>query len=115
LAYYENEQNFTYARRTAIILADAILVSAHYQHVAGQLCFKDGLLEDSIRYLNKALELQPQNTDVLLDATRVYFRMNSHAEAKAMLEKVLAINPTHEDAKQMLESVKVPSSFEEGI
>jgi len=55
-------------------------------------------LNKAIKTIEKALEIDPENTDALMNIGFVYSFMNRMNKLKSYLEKVLKIDPKHEEA-----------------
>ncbi|TET28468.1 MAG: hypothetical protein E3J70_09555, partial [Candidatus Heimdallarchaeota archaeon] len=55
-------------------------------------------LNKAIKTIEKALEIDPENTDALMNIGAVYSYMNRMDKLKSYLEKVLKIDPKHEEA-----------------
>ena len=55
-------------------------------------------LNKAIKTIEKALEIDPESTDALMNIGAVYSYMNRMDKLKSYLEKVLKIDPKHEEA-----------------
>ena len=51
----------------------------------------DDLYKQAIPYFTKALEIKPDNTDIMIILFQVHFRLKNDAEASAMDKKIAAI------------------------
>jgi len=67
----------------------------------GLLYSKTGKPEVSLNVLNKALQLDPQNTDYRYARATVMVQLKRTREAKEEIQKVLGINPSHQNALEL--------------
>jgi len=58
--------------------------------------------EDAIHWLERAVEMEPNNKDVLYSLGRCYYSKDRYADAGRMFERVLALEPTHLKAAENL-------------
>jgi tetratricopeptide (TPR) repeat protein len=58
--------------------------------------------EDAIHWLERALEMDSSNVDVLYSLGRSYYSKDRYIDAGKMFERVLAIEPTHLKAEENL-------------
>ncbi len=58
--------------------------------------------EDAIRWLERALKMEPNNINVLYSLGRCYYSKDRYVDAGKMYERVLAIEPTHLKAEENL-------------
>jgi tetratricopeptide (TPR) repeat protein len=77
---------------------------AHYQRGAVHLAL--GRVGDAEKDLRKALELQPEHVPAMSDLAVLLTSKGEKAEARALLEKVLALRPDDPNAKASLERLK---------
>jgi cellulose synthase operon protein C len=52
-------------------------------------------VKDALRLYDHALALEPANTDALVGLSELFLEKYNHADARATLQKALAINPRH--------------------
>ncbi len=69
----------------------------------GVICLKKGELFDSAGYFNAVLALEPENLKALNNLAVIYNEMEMFEKARAILEKILAIEPDNEIAGRNLE------------
>ncbi len=70
--------------------------------VLGQLAFRRGDLATGTRELERSLELQPYNVEVLVLLADAYARQGDMPRAKDRLEEALRFDPRHRGAKQRM-------------
>ncbi len=75
--------------------------------------------EDAIRWLERALKMEPNNVDVLYSLGRCYYSKDRYVDAGKMYERVLAIEPTHLKAEEnlglVLDATNHPEEAEEAL
>ena len=62
---------------------------------------------ESISYMKKALPYDSLNTDVLYNLGGVYFTIHNNDSAKYFFQKVLQINPSHQQAMDGFRAVEM--------
>ena len=65
-----------------------------------------GSFEKIIHYLQAYLDKHPGDTSVMFALSALYMKEGRLAESRKMLEDVLALQPEHKDAKNLLEEVQ---------
>ena len=75
--------------------------------------------EDAIRWLERALKMDPSNVEVLYSLGRCYYSKDRFLDAGRMFERVLAIEPTHLKAEENLglvfDATNRPEQAEEAL
>ncbi|WP_375768008.1 HEAT repeat domain-containing protein [Archangium gephyra] len=74
--------------------------------VLGQLALRRGDLGTGVQELERSLELQPYNAEVLVVLADVYGRQGDLPKAKERLEEALRFDPQHRGARQRLDFLK---------
>jgi hypothetical protein len=74
--------------------------------VLGQLALRRGDLATGARELERSLDLQPYNAEVLVVLADVYARQGDMPRAKERLEEALRFDPRHKGARQRLELLR---------
>lgn len=74
--------------------------------VLGQLALRRGDLATGIQQLERSLELQPYNAEVLVVLADAYARQGNLPKAKEQLEDALRFDPQHRGARQRLELMR---------
>ncbi|MDD5067247.1 MAG: tetratricopeptide repeat protein [bacterium] len=72
----------------------------------GWLCFEKGDYKSSLEYYKKVLVYDEKDADVYYWLGKVYQAVKNTAQARKMWEKVLEIDPHHQNAKNKLKSIK---------
>ena len=57
---------------------------------------KDGTAEKAVEYLQKALEIETENSNLYVHLAEAYLALDKEAEAKRQLERVLKMKPSAE-------------------
>jgi len=68
---------------------------------------KEGAITERVKYLKKAIELNPKEADVIVDLCQIYFKMNLHNQASEILEPALKAD----SANRQLLKTKIPISI----
>ena len=75
--------------------------------------------EDAIRWLERAVKMEPNNVDVLYSLGRCYYSKDRYVDAGKMYERVLAVEPTHLKAEENLglvfDATNRPEEAEEAL
>ena len=66
---------------------------------AGTRAFNGGQMENSLRYFQKALQLNQNNVDALYGLGLCYISANQRDEALEALKRLISTAPDHEKAK----------------
>lgn len=74
--------------------------------VLGQLALRRGDLVTGARELERSLDLQPYNAEVLVVLADVYARQGDMTRARERLEEALRFDPRHRGARQRLELIR---------
>ena len=72
----------------------------------GYIMRRQGRWEESTRNLERALDLDPRDVDVLQQIALSYEHLRRYAEEKSVLDRALAIEPNNVDTKVALASVQ---------
>jgi len=75
-------------------------------HVAELLLSNTTDLRKAAEFAELAVEAEPQEVDYLLLLGRIYAQVKLTKKAQGVLERVLAIDPKNDDAKQQLKALK---------
>jgi tetratricopeptide (TPR) repeat protein len=60
----------------------------------------------AIEMLYKVLEIETDNLEILFQIGELYFLMNNYSRATQYVEKVLQINPVHENSLKLMRTIK---------
>lgn len=66
---------------------------------------KDGTAEKAVEYLNKALDLEKDNSNIYLHLAEAYLALNKHPEARKNIETLLKLTPNPQYLPEHNESV----------
>ena len=69
-----------------------------FLHIMGMAKYRKGKIDESIIYINQAIEIDPKNYKYLLDLGDIYKEKKEYKLALEKYNKVLQINPKNEDA-----------------
>jgi tetratricopeptide (TPR) repeat protein len=106
LAYYQQQQQLPQAAKVAGILFDALPNNGKIAEVAS-LLYRD--IQDSTMayyYARKAHELQPDNTEYLMNLAQMQFQLKRREAAISSLQRVLHIDPNHANAQYYLRQLQ---------
>jgi Flp pilus assembly protein TadD len=67
----------------------------------GWAYFRNGNYKDALRYVERAVQLQPQDPVLNDHLGDVFWKLGRSAEARAQWEKTLTLNPEPEDASRL--------------
>lgn len=83
---------------------DAMLgqVSAEFYVIRQQAEMQCRMYQQAINDINKAVELEPNNTGYWIEKGSIHIRLNQNDEAIAALEKAISLDPKNADAYRML-------------
>jgi len=104
--YEESHQLWADAARTWAKVAEGHVKDPEPRMRAAQALLQSG--EDMLKaqeYTQQALELDPSNPEVHVLLGRIYVQTGSHKNAKREFEAALKLDPSHQQAKQLLRSV----------
>lgn len=76
--------------------------SFDYQYTQGILAEKDKDYTGAVQYLQRALELDEDNTEVMMRLAGIYEKEEDSSLEENMLSKLLKLEPENEDAYEML-------------
>jgi len=106
LAYYQQQQQLPQAAKVAGILFDALPNNSKIAEVAS-LLYRD--IQDpnmAYYYARKAHELQPDNTEYLMNLAQMQFQLKRREAAISSLQQVLHIDPNHAKAQYYLRQLQ---------
>lgn len=83
------------------------VLSENPKHVSamanlGYLCLSEGLAKEAIDWYDKALALDPDDEEALLNKAGFYLFVKQNLKAKALLEQLLEKHPENQRARQIL-------------
>ena len=68
-----------------------------------------GKIDDSIDYYKKAYTLEPNNSEIAYYIATAYIAKEDNTNAKIYLDKVLSLNPNHQNAKNLVSYISEQS------
>jgi len=77
-------------------------------HMCGEALLSLHRLDEAERYLRKALELNPQLTDAVVDFGFLFLRRGDYQRARELFEQALQLEPHHSRALQGTRELKQP-------
>jgi tetratricopeptide (TPR) repeat protein len=102
LAEYQKQGNTAEAARVAVNLADGFVSSDRNQYIAGRLLLRDGQDERSLRYLQRAVQINPEPIEYSMSLAEALFKLGRREESIRILEQVLERHPGEERAEYWL-------------
>ena len=106
LAAYQRAGNSTEAARVAANLAEAFVTTDAAQYAAGVTMLRDNQPERALRYLRRALALDPEPIEYSLSLAEALFRNGDQEGSIALLEAVLQRNPGEQRAEYWLQNLR---------
>lgn len=100
--HYQKTGDKVQATKVALILANALPYEEHPQYVAGQMLVNRGRGHEALRFLKRATELTPNETQYLLTLGQAYVSSSQKEKAKQTLTRLLEVDPTHKSARRLL-------------
>ena len=109
LVYYQKERDYNGAAKIAFMLAQPFPFWDKPQYIAGQLLVKVKRYREAVFYLDRAVNLKPDNTTYLLSLSLAYALNSQKGPAQSTLQRLLDIEPDHEEANRLLKQVETSS------
>jgi tetratricopeptide (TPR) repeat protein len=109
LAYYQKEQDYNEAAKIAFMLAQTFPFWDKPQYIAGQLLVKVNRYREAIFYLNRSVNLKPDNTTYLMALSKAYALDSKRDPAHNFLQRLLEIKPNHKEARRLLKQLEASS------
>jgi tetratricopeptide (TPR) repeat protein len=105
-AHYQRSGDSSQALTVALVLADALPYLENPQSVAGRILLNRGRYPEALRYLERAVELGPDNGNNLLALGRAYLFGARRTDAERVLRRLLQLDPNHAMARRLLAQVE---------
>jgi len=80
-------------------------MDAQLHGLLGQASYELDQTAASIRALEAAIQIQPEQSSWRLDLARSHVKAKDFKQAKDALQQLLELEPDHEEAKKMLEGL----------
>ena len=77
-------------------------LNTYIESLSNIITFEGKLPETAISYCDKALEIEPKNTEALFERARASYLFGNAEDVKRYVDKVLEINPNDVDALNLL-------------
>ncbi len=103
LVAYQRGGNYTEAARVAQNIAAAFPFEANPRFVAGQMLIRAGRKADALRQFHAAASMAPRRAEYLIALSQAFYANDQRANARRTLEQLLAAQPDHPRARQMLQ------------
>jgi len=91
--FYWGYRDYDGARKELAKAQAALPNNARIFQFLGLIDRRQGLWDDAMRNLERALDLDPRNVDVIGDLSDTYFNLRRYKEAIAMANRALALEP----------------------
>lgn len=115
----DNAKMYREAVADYTLFYDAMLgqVTAEFYVIRQQAEMNCRMYQQAINDINKAVEMEPDNVEYLVEKSGVHIRLNQQAEAVSTLEKVLSLDPKNAIAYRMLGycQIKEKKTFKTGL
>ncbi len=90
---YHGYFDYDRARDELAIAARTMPNDARIFEWSGYIDRRQGLWHDAVRNFERAMELDPRNLRILTDAANTYESMRNHGQARAIMDRVIALEP----------------------
>lgn len=99
-------------REAFIVFSKSLKVepTAVAQKWIGSIYVTGGRPVDGIRHLEKALEMNPKDTEAMYNLSVAYAMLNQYDEATEYCRKLLTIKPDNKSAQELLQKIKLAST-----
>jgi tetratricopeptide (TPR) repeat protein len=101
--YYQAQKNWSMALILVGQLSDALPMNLSAAQIAAQIAMDLQLNQLALFYAERGLRIEPQHQELLMLKAHALFLAKRYPESKAMLQRVLSINPQHPQASQFLQ------------
>ena len=102
LVYYHGKRDYTRAFQELALASRTLPNSAEVSYLAGTIARRQGRWEDSVRNLEKTVELDPLNPRNINQLSVVYDLMRRYDEEAALFDRAAATNPSSRNYAQLL-------------
>ena len=102
LVYYHGKRDYTRAFQELALASRTLPNSAEVSYFAGTIARRQGLWDDSVRNLEKALELDPLNPRNVNGLSVVYDLLRRYDEEAALFDRAAAENPSTRNYAQLV-------------
>ena len=106
LKYAKQQGDILTQIKAVKLLSDAIPNNVSYAYQAGTELIKLGRAIEAPRYLLRALDQEPKNTNAMLAMAHAFVQQQKYQQAANWLEKVLTLQPDNPVANKILPQVK---------
>jgi tetratricopeptide (TPR) repeat protein len=97
------EKKYEQALEVFQSIPEGVLTDWHFPYYTATTHVMLKNYESAVPLLEEALELTPQETDILFELGVVYFKLGNLALSKAYFAAVIEIDPSHEDARGLMD------------
>ncbi|MEY2577241.1 MAG: hypothetical protein QOI49_65 [Verrucomicrobiota bacterium] len=102
LVYYHGKRDYTRAFQELALASRTLPNSAEVSYFSGTIARRQGRWDDSVRNLEKALELDPLNPRNVNGLSVVYDLLRRYDEEAALFDRAAAANPSSRNYAQMV-------------
>jgi len=102
LVYYHGKRDYTRAFQELALASRTLPNSAEVSYLAGTIARRQGRWDDSVRNLEKTVELDPLNPRNINQLSVVYDLMRRYDEEAALFDRAAATNPSSRNYAQLL-------------
>jgi TolB-like protein/Tfp pilus assembly protein PilF len=102
LVYYHGKRNYTRAFQELALASRTLPNSAEVSYFAGIIARRQGLWDDSVRNLEKAVELDPLNPRNVNQLSVVYDLLRRYDEEAALFDRAASENPSSRNYAQLV-------------
>lgn len=101
--YYQTQKNWPMALILIGQLSDAFPMNLSAAQIAAQISMDLQLNQMALFYAERGLRIDPHLQDLLMLKAHALFIAKRYAESKAVLQRVIKLNPQHQQALQFLQ------------
>jgi TolB-like protein/Tfp pilus assembly protein PilF len=102
LVYYHGKRDYTRALQELALANRTLPNSAEVSYLAGVIARRQGRWDDSVRNLEKAFELDPANSRIVIGLSLAYDLLRRYDDESALFDRAAIANPSTRNYCQMV-------------
>ena len=111
VVYYHGNRDYVHAREELAIARRALPNNAEVYSVTGWIDRRQGRWEDAVKNLEKAAELDPRNSQVLIELAVLYDVLRRYDDEESVFDRAIAANP---DSTAFFQILRAAVELEKG-
>jgi TolB-like protein/Flp pilus assembly protein TadD len=109
--YYHGDRDYVHAREELAIARRALPNNAEVYSVTGLIDRRQGRWEDAVKNLEKATELDPRNSEILIELAILYDVLRRYDDEESVVDRAIAANP---DSTTYFQMIRAEIELEKG-